>query len=307
MNEPAVEVRDLTVRFGDFVAVDQISFSVASGEIFGFLGANGAGKTTTIRVLCGLLYPTEGEVRVAGAGFEDGERAIKSKVGYMSQKFTLYDDLTVDENLNFTASLRKLDRATYLRRRKELFDFISLDRYVDAFVRDLPGGTKQQVSLAAALLHDPEIIFLDEPTAGVSPASRSRFWLLIRRLSERGKTLFVTTHYMDEAEQCGRIALMQEGRIIALDTPEALKRSAFPMPMFEFQPKETLSFGEISAMSRHPAFSFFEPYGLRFHASIRSEAEWKAVRPELEKKFSIRRIQPSLEDVFIQTVERGIR
>ncbi|HZR46131.1 MAG TPA: ABC transporter ATP-binding protein [Candidatus Manganitrophaceae bacterium] len=307
MIEPAVEARDLTVRFGDFLAVDHISFSVAPGEIFGFLGANGAGKTTTIRVLCGLLYPTEGEVRVGGAGFADGDRAIKSKVGYMSQKFTLYDDLTVEENLDFTASLRKLDRAAYMRRRKELFEFISLDRYVHAFVRDLPGGTKQQVSLAAALLHDPEIVFLDEPTAGVSPASRIRFWQLIRRLSEQGKTLFVTTHYMDEAEQCRRIALMQEGKIIALDTPEALKRSTFPMPMFEFEPKGAVSFEEISAMKGHPVFSFFEPYGLRFHASIRSEGEWEAVRPELEKKFSVRRIQPSLEDVFIQTVERGVR
>jgi ABC-2 type transport system ATP-binding protein len=303
MDKPAVEVRDLTVRFGDFIAVDHISFSVLRGEIFGFLGANGAGKTTTIRVLCGLLYPSEGEVRVAGASFDEGDRAIKSKVGYMSQKFTLYDDLTVDENLNFTASLRKLDRAVYLKRRQDLFNFIPLDQFIQTFVRDLSGGMKQQVSLAAALLHNPEIVFLDEPTAGVSPISRSRFWLLIRKLSEQGKTLFVTTHYMDEAEQCHRIALMQEGKIIALNTPEALKEATFPTPMFEFEPKGPLSFVEISAMKEHPLFSFFEPYGLRFHASIRSEAEWEAVRPELEKKFNIRRIKPSLEDVFIQLVE----
>src|SRR5208283_1687374 len=211
MNKTTVEVSGLTVRFGDFTAVDHISFSVRSGETFGFLGANGAGKTTTIRVLCGLLHPTEGNVRVAGVGFADGERAIKSKVGYMSQKFTLYNDLTVDENLSFIASLRKLDPQIYVRRRQELFDFISFDRSIHDMVSDLPGGTKQQVSLAAALLHDPEIIFLDEPTAGVSPASRIRFWSLIRKLSDSGKTVFVTTHYMDEAEQCGRIALMREG------------------------------------------------------------------------------------------------
>lgn len=303
MNEVAVEVKELTVRFGDFIAVNRISFSVFPGEIFGFLGANGAGKTTTIRVLCGLLYPTEGEVRVAGVGFDDGEQAIKSKVGYMSQKFTLYEDLTVDENLSFAASLHKLDPAVYLQRRQELFDFISFDRSIHTLVRDLSGGIKQQVSLVAALLHDPEIIFLDEPTAGVSPASRSRFWSLIRGLSERGKTVFVTTHYMDEAEQCGRIALMREGKVIALDTPESLKQSTFPTPMLEFDPKVSLTFSEVSAMARNEAFLFFEPYGLRFHAAIRSEEEWGNVRPFFEEKFTIRRIKPSLEDVFIRTVE----
>lgn len=303
MNDLAVEVSDLSVGFGDFFAVDRISFTVRRGEIFGFLGANGAGKTTTIRVLCGLLRPTQGSVRVAGVSFDHGEQAVKSKVGYMSQKFTLYNDMTVEENLSFIASLRKLDRATYEQRRKELFDFISFDRPLNTIVRDLPGGTKQQVSLAAALLHDPEIIFLDEPTAGVTPASRGRFWKLIRQLAGRDKTVFVTTHYMDEAEQCDRIALMREGRIIALDSPEGLKTATFSTPMLEFDPRESLSFAEVSSMARHDVFLFFEPYGLRFHAAIRSEEEWETVRREFEKKFSIRRIKPSLEDVFIQTVE----
>jgi ABC-2 type transport system ATP-binding protein len=303
MNDITVDVRDLSVRFGDFTAVDRVSFSVRRGETFGFLGANGAGKTTTIRVLCGLLHPTEGQVRVAGVGFEDGERAIKSKVGYMSQRFTLYNDLTVDENLSFIASLRKLEPSMYVQRRTELFDFISFDRPLNTPVHDLPGGTKQQVSLVAALLHDPDIIFLDEPTAGVAPVSRSRFWSLIRKLSETGKTVFVTTHYMDEAEQCDRIALMREGKIIALDTPTGLKQSTFPMPMLEFDPKEPLSFAEVSAMARHDVFSFFEPYGLRFHASIKSEEEWERVRPQFEDTFIIKRITPSLEDVFIHKVE----
>ena len=303
MNDLAVEVSNLSVRFGDFVAVDRISFSVRRGEIFGFLGANGAGKTTTIRVLCGLLKPSEGAVLVAGVSFDHGEQAVKSKVGYMSQKFTLYNDLTVEENLNFIANLRKLDKATYEQRRKELFDFISFNRPLNTIVRDLPGGTKQQVSLAAALLHDPEIIFLDEPTAGVTPASRSRFWHLIRKLADRDKTVFVTTHYMDEAEQCVRIALMREGKIIALDTPAGLKDATFPTPMLEFNPRQALSFAEVSTMARHDVFLFFEPYGLRFHAAIRSEGAWEAVRNEFEKKFLIRRIKPSLEDVFIQTVE----
>jgi ABC-2 type transport system ATP-binding protein len=303
MNDLAVEVSGLSVRFGDFYAVNRISFTVRRGEIFGFLGANGAGKTTTIRVLCGLLRPTEGSVRVAGVSLDQGGNAVKSKVGYMSQKFTLYNDMTVEENLNFTASLRKLDRTTYEQRRRELFDFISFDKPLDTIVRDLSGGTKQQISLAAALLHDPDIIFLDEPTAGVTPASRGRFWRLIQKLAERNKTVFVTTHYMDEAEQCGRIALMRDGRIIALDSPEGLKTATFSTPMLEFDPRETLTYAEVSVLARHEVFLFFEPYGLRFHAAIRSEAAWEAVRAEFEKKFSVRRIKPSLEDVFIRTVE----
>jgi ABC-2 type transport system ATP-binding protein len=303
MTTAAVEVRDLLVKFGDFTAVDHISFSVQPGEIFGFLGANGAGKTTTIRVLCGLLMPTSGVVRVAGAGFEEGEKAIKSKVGYMSQKFTLYNDLRVGENLDFIASLRKLDPDVYLKRRQELFDFISFDRPLDTPVQDLPAGFKQQISLAAALLHDPEIVFLDEPTAGVAPAARSRFWRLIHQLADRGKTVFVTTHYMDEAEECGRIALMREGKIIAADSPAGLKKTLFPTAVFEFDPKMALTFSEISALEEHPAFSFFEPYGLRFHAAIRSDASWAEARPQFEQKFNIRPIPPSLEDVFIRAVE----
>ena len=223
MNDLAVEVSDLSVRFGDFIAVDRISFTVRRGEIFGFLGANGAGKTTTIRVLCGLLLPSEGSVSVGGIRFDHNEQAVKAKVGYMSQKFTLYNDMTVEENLNFISSLRKLDLTTYKQRRKELFDFISFDKPLNTIVRDLSGGTKQQVSLAAALLHDPEIIFLDEPTAGVTPASRSRFWQLIRQLAERNKTVFVTTHYMDEAEYCNRVSIMVDGVIAALDSPANLK------------------------------------------------------------------------------------
>ena len=305
--QEAVQVTDLTVKFGDFVAVDRISFSVRRGEIFGFLGANGAGKTTTIRVLCGLLTPTAGSVWVAGTSLKDGEKAIKSKVGYMSQKFTLYNDLTVEENLNFIAALRKLDQATYLKRRKELFDFIAFDRPLNTIVQDLPGGTKQQVALAASLLHDPEIIFLDEPTAGVSPAARARFWSLIRQLSERGKTVFVTTHHMDEAEQCERIALMRDGKIIALDTPDGLKTTIFPMPVFEFAPRQALTFAELTSLGKEEVFSFFEPYGLRFHASIRDVTEWEKARPGFEAKFEIRQIKPSLEDVFIRSVEANVK
>jgi ABC-2 type transport system ATP-binding protein len=285
-----------------------VSFTVGKGEIFGFLGANGAGKTTTIRVLCGLLVPNEGYVNVAGTDFSHGEMAIKSKVGYMSQKFTLYNDLSVEENLDFIASLRKLDRAFYLRRRRELFELISFDKPLSSRVIDLPGGIKQQVSLAAALLHDPEIIFLDEPTAGVTPVSRSRFWALIRKIAAAGKTVFVTTHYMDEAEQCGRIALMRSGELIALDTPEGLKQSYFPHPMYEFDPKSDISFSEISKIRESKTFAFFEPYGLRFHASLDmtnsdANARWDQLKRELEGSFHIQKISPTLEDVFIQAVE----
>ncbi len=301
----AVEVKGLTVQFGDFKAVDNISFSVEAGEIFGFLGANGAGKTTTIRVLCGLLEPTAGEVHVCDVGFgmENGEQLIKSKVGYMSQKFTLYNDLSVGENLDFTAALRKMDPEVYRKKREELFKLISFDRGLDAKVAELSGGVKQQVSLAASLLHDPDIVFLDEPTAGVTPASRARFWSLIREIAARGKTVFVTTHYMDEAEQCGRIALMRTGKLIAVDTPANLKKKAFPKPMFEFDPKRSIKFEELSQFQHDPAFSFFEPYGLRFHASIKSEEAWETSRSRFEKDFTVKRIDPTLEDVFIHAVE----
>lgn len=298
-----VDVHNLTVKFGDFTAVDNISFNVSGSEIFGFLGANGAGKTTTIRVLCGLLEPTSGQVSVVGNNVNGGQFAIKSKVGYMSQKFTLYNDLTVKENLDFIAALRKLRRNQYLRSRKELFDFIEFDRSINTIVRDLPGGIKHQVSLAAALLHNPEIIFLDEPTAGVSPLSRARFWSLIKKLSDNGKTVFVTTHFLDEAEQCNRIALMRQGKIAALDTPNNLKTKTFSTPMFEFDPKKTMSFAEISDLKQNSIFSFFEPYGRRFHASFIDKSNWQQQMNDFKTKFNVIEIEPSLEDVFIKTIE----
>ncbi|HEX7673006.1 MAG TPA: ABC transporter ATP-binding protein [Bdellovibrio sp.] len=224
----SVAIENLSVKYGDFYAVKNISFTVEEGEIFGFLGANGAGKTTTIRVLCGLLIPSEGQAVVGGVNVESDPFAVKKKVGYMSQKFTLYDDMTVAENLSFAASLRKLDDGFFKEQKKRLLDFIHFAQSTDSLVRDLPGGIKQQVSLIASLLHDPEIVFLDEPTAGVSPAFRQRFWELIRQLADARKTVFVTTHYMDEAEQCGRIALMRDGELIALDAVDNLKMDSFP-------------------------------------------------------------------------------
>lgn len=299
----SVDVSNLTVKFGDFVAVNNISFSVKKGEIFGFLGANGAGKTTTIRVLCGLLNPTSGRVQISDVSFEEGIEAMKAKVGYMSQKFTLYNDLSVEENFAFTASLRKIPHSKLLERKTELLTFINFSKPTSTLVRDLPGGIKQQVSLAAAILHDPEIIFLDEPTAGVTPVARTLFWSLIRTLASRGKTVFVTTHYMDEAEQCDRIALMRAGEIIALESPEALKKNTFPEDLIELDPKGDLPEKILLHLQNNEAISSIENYGMRFHLTIGNHEKWAQLEHELSPHFMISKIKPTLEDVFIRLVE----
>jgi ABC-2 type transport system ATP-binding protein len=298
-------VSDLSVQFDHFYAVKNISFSVKKGEIFGFLGANGAGKTSTIRVLCGLITPSNGEVSVGGTVFKNGQsgQTIKKKVGYMSQKFTLYNDLSIEENLRFTASLRKLTKHQYLERRDYLLSFIGFKKSIKSIVGELSGGVKQQVSLAAALLHDPDIIFLDEPTAGVTPASRARFWSLIKALSKQGKTVFVTTHYMDEAEQCERIALMNLGKLIALDSPAALKAHYFPDGVYECYPTSEMTYKEIEAMQKQPEVTFFEPFGLRFHATFKEGIKSQDFIQQLSRSFKINKISPTLEDVFIRAIE----
>ncbi len=298
----AVEADHLTVRFGDFTAVNDISFSVNTGEIFGFLGANGAGKTTTIRVLCGLLTPTEGNVSIAGIRLtEESSDRVKTKVGYMSQRFTLYNDLTVSENLEFTAALRKIPKPVFEERRQKLFEFIHFDQPQNTLVKNIPGGIKQELSLVAALLHEPDIIFLDEPTAGVSPSSRVRFWNLIKQLSAAGKTIFVTTHYMDEAEQCHRIALMRAGEIIALDSPAGLKTSAYPEPLYEVSPHADAT-GWLDAL-RGSGVGSVQPHGLRAHVSLDDQPAWEKFRKAWGLRVDVRPIAPSLEDVFIRLVE----
>lgn len=305
MSDKAVEVKNLVVQFGDFKAVDNITFEVPRGEIFGFLGANGAGKTTTIRVLCGLLIPTSGEVFVAGIPGNDPAQidALKSKVGYMSQKFTLYDNMTVEENLAFIASLRKIDKDTFEKRKQELFDFVSFHRAMDTIVKDLPGGMKQQMSLVASLLHDPEIIFLDEPTAGVTSAVRAKFWGLIKGLAKQHKTVFVTSHYMDEVEQCDRIALMRTGELIALDSPEDLKKKTFPDPLYELTVQEPIPYAEVEKLKASGLFESFEPHGLHYHVLPKDPASWKKFLHDNQKRFNYRQIPPTLEDVFIRLVE----
>lgn len=304
---PALEVKGLSIKFGDFTAVDDVSFTVERGEIFGFLGANGAGKTTTIRMLCGLLIPSSGSALVGGLDFSDGGKGIKKLVGYMSQKFTLYNDLTVGENLDFAAGLRKMEPALAARRRRELFDLIGFDRKLSSMVSSLPGGVKQELALAAAMLHDPEIVFLDEPTSGVAPASRARFWELIRKVTELGKTVIVTTHYMDEAEQCGRIALMRTGRLIALGSPDELKASAFPGPMTELDFNGPAPAAFLGKLGKAPGLLELSPHGMRWHAAFKDKAAMEAALAGLPGAALRTLIKPSLEDVFIRLVEGAER
>jgi ABC-2 type transport system ATP-binding protein len=220
--ENAVIIDHLTKRFGDFTAVDQVSLTVEKGEIFGFLGANGAGKTTVIRMLCGLLLPTSGSGKVSGFDiFEESEK-IKKSIGYMSQKFSLYQDLTGEENLEFFGSVYQLSKKDLRRRIELLSEILDLKEFIRRLAGSLPIGWRQRLALAAALLHSPKILFLDEPTAGVDPVFRRRFWEMLYRLAEEGTTIFVTTHYMDEAEFCHRISIMHLGKIIEVGNPQEL-------------------------------------------------------------------------------------
>ena len=220
--EAAVQLNDLTRTFGDFTAVDNISLSVAAGEIFGFLGANGAGKTTAIRMLTGLLLPTSGTGRVAGFDVLTESEKIKKSIGYMSQKFSLYPDLTGRENMAFYGAAYDLDRKRIKRRTEELVEWLSLGEFIDRRTSSLPVGWRQRLALSVALLHEPKILFLDEPTGGVDPVFRRRFWDILYQLAAEGVTIFVTTHYMDEAEYCGRISIMHKGRIVEVGPPAAL-------------------------------------------------------------------------------------
>lgn len=221
-----VEVINLTRRFGKFVAVNQISFTVEAGTIFGFLGPNGAGKSTTIRMLCGLLTPSEGKAYVAGFDLATQAELVKQKIGYMSQKFSLYPDLTVAENLDFYAGIYEVPKLEYQQTKEEIFALTGLQAQLRQLPRELPGGWRQRLALACAIIHRPPILFLDEPTSGVDPLSRRQFWELIGLLAERGTTVFVTTHFMDEAEHCQKIAFINGGNLVSLGTPSELKQEA---------------------------------------------------------------------------------
>ncbi len=222
--ELAVNIDQLSRVFGEFKAVDEISLSVKKGEIFGFLGANGAGKTTTIRMLCGLLLPSSGQASVLGFDVYTQSEKIKENIGYMSQKFSLYGDLTISENIEFYGGIFGLSAQEIKEKTKEILSSHNLYSQANQLTAKLPLGWKQRLALSVALLHNPSLLFLDEPTSGVDPIARREFWIQIYELARQGKTVFVTTHYMDEAEYCGRICIMKDGKIVALDTPENLKK-----------------------------------------------------------------------------------
>ena len=222
--ENVIEVENLTKAFGDFKAVDAISFEVKKGEIFGFLGANGAGKTTAIKMLIGISHPTSGKAEVVGYDVYTQPEEIKKNIGYMSQRFALYDDLTVKENITFFGGIYGLSRARIREKRKQLVEELGLEEIADELVGSLPLGWKQKLSFSVSLLHEPKIVFLDEPTGGVDPITRRQFWAMIYKAADEGTTIFVTTHYMDEAEYCDRVSIMVAGKIEALDTPKNLKQ-----------------------------------------------------------------------------------
>ena len=223
MEEDVIYTRELTKRFGTFTAVDRISFNVRRGEIFGFLGANGAGKTTAMRMLCGLSVPTAGEGRVAGFDIATEAEEVKKHIGYMSQRFSLYEDLKVWENLRLFGGIYGMKDKEIARKTDEMLTDLGFESVRDTFVRALPLGWKQKLAFSVSIFHEPRVVFLDEPTGGVDPVTRRQFWELIYRAADRGITVFVTTHYMDEAEYCDRVSIMVDGRIEALDTPERLR------------------------------------------------------------------------------------
>ena len=222
--EAVITTDKLTKRFGSFIAANELSFEVGKGEIFGFLGANGAGKTTAMRMLCGLLTPSSGKARIAGFDIYHETEKIKRNIGYMSQKFSLYDDLTVSENIRFYAGIYGMSIPAIKQKTKELLEELQLVSEAKTLVRELPLGWKQKLAFSVSIVHDPEIVFLDEPTGGVDPVTRRQFWDLIYAAADKGVTIFVTTHYMDEAEYCNRVSIMVDGVIAALDSPAGLKR-----------------------------------------------------------------------------------
>jgi ABC-2 type transport system ATP-binding protein len=306
----AIVVRDLTRKFGGFIAVDRVSFSVAPGEIFGFLGANGAGKSTTIRMLCGLLKPTSGTATVGGVDVGRDPEGVKRRIGYMSQKFSLYELLTVNQNIVLYGGIYGLGRAAREERRRFVVEMAGLQGREKMLARDLPGGYRQRLALGCAILHEPRILFLDEPTGGVDPVSRRHFWGLIDDLSRSGVTVLVTTHYLDEAEYCHRIAIIHAGRLAAIGSTRELKQVFTDRPVMELRterPVDTMR--ELDSMPEVEKSSLF---GTAVHAVLRTGH----LPPELLSGRlaslgltvrSIQMVQPSLEDVFLDVVEKAGR
>ena len=303
--EPAVEAVELSRSFGDFLAVDRVSFTVAPGEVFGFLGPNGAGKTTTIKLLNGLLEPSSGRGRVAGFEIGRERAAIKRSIGYMSQLFSLYADLTVEENIAFFSGLYGVSRERRAERRDWALEMAGLAGQRGRLTAELSLGWKQRLALGCAVLHEPRILFLDEPTSGVDPISRRRFWDLIYELAEGGTTVFVTTHYLEEAEYCHRLALMNRGRLIALDTPAGLRARAAD-PLLELETGDAVA--ALSALDGAPGVVRAGLFGRALHVTVTDRDAALAALPSLlaargVEVAGLREIEPSLEDVFIALVQ----
>jgi ABC-2 type transport system ATP-binding protein len=306
MNSWAVETDDLVKNFGKFVAVDHVSLRVSKGEIFGFLGPNGAGKSTTIRMLCGLLTPTSGKALVGGLNVGVEPEQVRRNIGYMSQKFSLYDDLTVEQNIDFFAGMYGVPRNRRQERKEYVLGMANLSERRDALTATLSGGWKQRLALGCAILHDPPVLFLDEPTSGVDPIARSAFWELIREMAQTGHTIFVSTHYMDEAENCHRLALMYRGRVIALGPPAELRAGLSTHTLLQLDTSAPLD--TMRALEHVPGIGDVAVFGSGLHVAVDDlESGTATIRNRLAAKgIEIRRLEkipPSLEDVFVALIE----
>jgi ABC-2 type transport system ATP-binding protein len=289
-----------------FEAVRGVSFEVRRGEIFGYLGANGAGKSTTIRILCGLLAPSAGQAVVAEHDVAKDPTGVRRVVGYMSQRFSLYPDLTPIENLDFFGGAYELPRKARLSRARKLLESVELDPDTRTPTAELPGGLRQRLALVCALLHEPRVVFLDEPTAGVDPTARRTFWRLIRRLASEGTTVFVTTHYMDEAEYCHRVGMMVDGVLVALDTPGGLKRSWVPGRLFAVR-GHALAQGALLGLD---GVREVQPFGAGLHVRVEGGATdagsiERVLRVSGARSVEVAEIPPTLEDVFLAVARRG--
>ena len=303
----AIDVRGLSRTFGSFVAVKDLSFSVKQGEIFGFLGANGAGKSTAIRMMCGLLKPTSGTALIGGIDVSRDPEGVKRTIGYMSQKFSLYEALTVDQNIRFFGGIYGIVRDRFEARRKFVIEMAGLAGREGTLTRDLPGGWRQRLALGCAILHEPRIVFLDEPTGGVDPLSRRRFWDLIGGLSRQGVTVLVTTHYLDEAEHCHRIAIIQAGQLAALGTTTELKQTFADRPIVEIHASKPVE--AMAILDRDARVEKTSLFGTAVHAVLKDRATDPALLSSALRQngidvASIGAVSPSLEDVFLDVVER---
>jgi ABC-2 type transport system ATP-binding protein len=306
MTEAVIRVEELSRRFGSFQAVDHLSFDVRRGEVFGFLGANGAGKSTTIRMLCGLLKPTSGRAEVAGLDVGRDPEGVKRQIGYMSQRFSLYELLTVDQNISFYGGLYGLSPERLATRRKFVIEMAGLSGRERELARNLSGGWRQRLALGCALLHEPPIIFLDEPTGGVDPVSRRDFWRLIDDLSHGGTTVLVTTHYLDEAERCDRVAIIHAGRLAALGTTSELKSRFDDRPIFEIRASDPVA--AMTALDALPAVEKTSLFGTTVHAVGRTRQTnagdlTAALSAAGLRVAGMGAVVPSLEDVFLDVVD----